>query len=172
VRSITEECLNRMIFDRRASLRHAASAYLAHYQGAAETPGSRESVVGTHGADRRPERLGQRARAAWWDAQLLLSPRQLRIAGGIATATMLFAVHGAVAQIYVFGGMSHAPIHDRLAGRKRRKFMSIILRKFRWFAAMALACTVGILPSCVSMGGGMKYVVSDPSFISEQIVSM
>ena len=48
----------------------------------------------------------------------------------------------------------------------------MILRIVRWFAALALAYTVGILPSCASMGGGMKYVVSDPSFISEQIVSM
>ena len=50
--------------------------------------------------------------------------------------------------------------------------MSMILCKFRWFAAMALAGTVGILPSCASMGGGMKYVLSDPSFVSEQSVSM
>ena len=59
--------------------------------------------------------------AAWWGAQLSLSPRQLRIAGGITMVTMLFAVHGAVVQILVFGGVSHAPMHDRLAGRKRRK---------------------------------------------------
>jgi hypothetical protein len=35
-----------------------------------------------------------------------------------------------------------------------------------------LTCTVGILPSCASMGGGMKYMASDPSFISEQSASM
>jgi hypothetical protein len=43
--------------------------------------------------------------------------------------------------------------------------MKMIYRTFRWFAATALACTVGVLPSCASMGGGgggMKYVVSDP----------
>ena len=74
---------------------------------------------------------------------------------------MLFALHGRVAQMAVFGGASHAPMLGRLAGRKRRKFMRMILRKFRWFAAIALACTVGSLPSCASMGGGMKYVVSD-----------
>jgi hypothetical protein len=85
---------------------------------------------------------------------------------------MLFAMYGAVARIPVFGGTSHAPMHDRLVARKRRKFISMILRIVRWFAALALACTVGILPSCASMGGGMKYVVSDPSFISEQIVSV
>ena len=48
--------------------------------------------------------------------------------------------------------------------------MKVIMRPFRWFAAIALACTVGILPSCASMGGGMKYVVPDPSLI-EQILS-
>jgi hypothetical protein len=43
--------------------------------------------------------------------------------------------------------------------------MKMIYRTFRWFAATALAYTVGILPSCASMGGSggvMKYVVSDP----------
>jgi hypothetical protein len=50
--------------------------------------------------------------------------------------------------------------------------MSMILRTFRWFATMALACTVGILPSCASMGGGMKYAGSDRSFSLEEIVSM
>jgi hypothetical protein len=53
----------------------------------------------------------------------------------------------------------------RLASGKWRNIMHMIYRTFRWFAAIALACTTGILPSCASMGGGgggMKYVVSDP----------
>jgi hypothetical protein len=49
--------------------------------------------------------------------------------------------------------------------------MTAIMRTFRWFAAIALACTFGILPSCASMGGGMKYVVPDPS-LSEQILAL
>jgi hypothetical protein len=93
------------------------------------------------------------------------------IAGGIRRQPCCLQCM-ARSRTYLFGGASHAPTHDRLVGRKRRKFISMILRKVRWFVAVALACTVGILPSCVSMGGGMKYVASDPSFISEQIVSM
>ena len=52
--------------------------------------------------------------------------------------------------------------------------MNMIYRTFRWFAAIALVCTAGILPSCASMGGGgggMKYVVSDP-ILMEQSRSM
>lgn len=32
--------------------------------------------------------------------------------------------------------------------------MSMIFRKFKGFAAMPLACTVGILPSCAAMEAG------------------
>lgn len=65
MRSITEECLNRMIFDRRASLRRAASAYLAHYEGERkhEGLGNRllvlmEQIGGQSGSVRKRERLG------------------------------------------------------------------------------------------------------------------
>lgn len=44
-------------------------------------------------------------------------------------------------------------------------------RKFRWAIAMALACAVGSLPSCASMGGsGMKYLI-DPVTAFEQVAS-
>jgi hypothetical protein len=50
--------------------------------------------------------------------------------------------------------------------------MSTMLRKFRWIISIALACSVGTLPSCASMGGGMRYAMPDPLSISAQDVSM
>jgi hypothetical protein len=49
--------------------------------------------------------------------------------------------------------------------------MSILFRTFRWLATVALACAMGVLPSCASMGGGMKYSASNP-FSLDEIVSM
>jgi hypothetical protein len=51
----------------------------------------------------------------------------------------------------------------RSIGQGKEDVMCIMARTLRWFAAVALAYTTGILPSCASMGGGgMRYVVSDP----------
>lgn len=42
--------------------------------------------------------------------------------------------------------------------------MRTITHTLKWFAAVALAFAVGILPSCGTMGGGgMKYLVDPPS---------
>ena len=49
--------------------------------------------------------------------------------------------------------------------------MYTMLRTGRWIAVTALAAAVGILPSCATMGGGMRYFVPDTSSISGQTVS-
>lgn len=50
--------------------------------------------------------------------------------------------------------------------------MRTALRISKWFAAIATACAMGILPSCASMGGGgMRYdLLSDPSFVSGEML--
>jgi putative transposase len=65
VRSIKEECLNRMIFFGQASLRHAITQYMAHYHGERNHQGLGNwllqplSRVGDlHGEIKRCERLG------------------------------------------------------------------------------------------------------------------
>jgi putative transposase len=65
VRSIKEECLNRMIFVGRASLQHAVKHYLTHYHGERNHQGlenrllkSSRTVVGPHALVKRRERLG------------------------------------------------------------------------------------------------------------------
>ena len=48
--------------------------------------------------------------------------------------------------------------------------MSMMRRTARWLSTLALVCTTGILPSCASMGGGgggMRYVVTDPTPIEQ-----
>ncbi len=40
--------------------------------------------------------------------------------------------------------------------------MAKLLRLMRWLLAMALAGTIGTLPACGSMGGGMKYLLEVP----------
>jgi len=38
------------------------------------------------------------------------------------------------------------------------------MRTIKWLAGLVLACMVGALPSCATMGGGgMKYLVDSPS---------
>ncbi len=38
------------------------------------------------------------------------------------------------------------------------------MRTFKWLAGLILACTVGALPSCATMGGGgMKYLNDVPT---------
>jgi len=38
------------------------------------------------------------------------------------------------------------------------------MRKFKWLAGWLLACTLGTLPSCSTMGGGgMKYLMDLPT---------
>lgn len=46
------------------------------------------------------------------------------------------------------------------------------MRRWRLLIATMLACAVGVLPSCASMGGGMKYAAPDTSLSVEQLVSM
>jgi transposase InsO family protein len=65
VRSIKEECLNRMIFVGRASLQHAVKHYLTHYHGERNHQGLENrllkacrTVVGPHALVKRRERLG------------------------------------------------------------------------------------------------------------------
>ena len=41
------------------------------------------------------------------------------------------------------------------------------MRTFKWLAGLILACMVGGLPSCASMGGGMKYLIEPPHIMSE-----
>jgi hypothetical protein len=40
--------------------------------------------------------------------------------------------------------------------------MNTISRMFRYLVAVALACAVGSLPSCGTMGGGMRYLAEPP----------
>ena len=40
--------------------------------------------------------------------------------------------------------------------------MSARLRRFRYLVAVAFACAVGSLPSCGTMGGGMRYLAEPP----------
>jgi hypothetical protein len=51
--------------------------------------------------------------------------------------------------------------------------MKTILRIFRWLAAMALAGSMGIVPGCATMGGGggMHYLMTDPSYDVEHASS-
>jgi transposase InsO family protein len=65
VRSIKEECLNRMIFFGRASLRHAIMQYMTHYHGERNHQGignrllqPLSTIRELHGAIKRRERLG------------------------------------------------------------------------------------------------------------------
>jgi putative transposase len=65
VRSIKEECLNRMIFVGQASLRHAITQYLTHYHGERNHQGLEKrllkpfGMVGEpHASVKRRERLG------------------------------------------------------------------------------------------------------------------
>jgi len=42
--------------------------------------------------------------------------------------------------------------------------MRRITRSMKWLVSLALACVVGSLPGCGTMGGGgMKYLVDPPS---------
>jgi hypothetical protein len=42
--------------------------------------------------------------------------------------------------------------------------MPTITRRFKWLVSLALACIIGSLPSCGTMGGGgMKYLMDPPS---------
>lgn len=51
--------------------------------------------------------------------------------------------------------------------------MQTIRRVTRFIAAMAMACAVGNLPGCATMGGGMKYTwLPDTSSIAGDIVSL
>jgi transposase InsO family protein len=65
VRSIKEECLNRMIFVGQASLRHAITEYLTHYQSERNHQGLENRLLKPFGAPGEPhapvkrrERLG------------------------------------------------------------------------------------------------------------------
>jgi transposase InsO family protein len=65
VRSIKEECLNRMIFFGQASLRHAITQFMTHYHGERNHQGLENrllrplSAVGElHGRVKRRQRLG------------------------------------------------------------------------------------------------------------------
>jgi TRAP-type C4-dicarboxylate transport system permease small subunit len=50
--------------------------------------------------------------------------------------------------------------------------MSVIYRTFRWIAAAAMACAVGNLPGCGTMGGGgMRYLAPDPIAV-EQVLAI
>ena len=45
--------------------------------------------------------------------------------------------------------------------------MRMITHTFKWFAGLALACMVGALSSCGTMGGGgMKYLVDPPAAVA------
>ncbi len=41
--------------------------------------------------------------------------------------------------------------------------MAKLFRAMRWLLAIALAGTIGTLPACGSMGGGMKYLIEVPA---------
>jgi hypothetical protein len=56
-------------------------------------------------------------------------------------------------------------------GRQLENLMDVIYRTFRCIAAAMMACAVGNLPGCGTMGGGMRYLVPDPVAI-EQIVTI
>src|SRR3954465_5885331 len=65
VRSIKEECLNRMIFIGQASLRHAITQYLTHYHGERNHQGLENRLLmpcrtigEAHASVKRRERLG------------------------------------------------------------------------------------------------------------------
>ncbi len=47
--------------------------------------------------------------------------------------------------------------------------MTTVGRKRRWLVTLAMAYAVGMLPSCASMGGGMRYdlLLDPPSFAGE-----
>ena len=61
--------------------------------------------------------------------------------GGIAVGTGLFANYGFLITENV---------------------VSVIYRIFTWIAAAVMACAVGNLPGCGTMGGGMRYLAPDP----------
>jgi hypothetical protein len=50
--------------------------------------------------------------------------------------------------------------------------MRMILRKVGWLIATVLACSVGTLPSCSSMGGGMRNMLSEPASVAVQDVAI
>jgi len=50
--------------------------------------------------------------------------------------------------------------------------MRMITRTFKWFAGLALACMVGALGSCGTMGGGgMKYLVDPPFAATDSLAT-
>jgi putative transposase len=65
VRSVKEECLNRMIFFRQASLRHAITQFMAHYHGERNHQGLENCLLSPlcavgepHAPVKRRQRLG------------------------------------------------------------------------------------------------------------------
>ena len=50
--------------------------------------------------------------------------------------------------------------------------MRAFARGLRLWMAMSLACAIAGLPSCASMGGGMKYASPEPALAADCIVMM
>ena len=88
VRSIKDECLNRMIFVGQASLRRAVSEYMAHYHGERNHQGLDQPVNSAESEHVRPRRTRQPPRTARRNAQFLL-PRS-----GVIVSTELLDTTG------------------------------------------------------------------------------
>jgi hypothetical protein len=58
------------------------------------------------------------------------------------------------------------------ASAHRRVSMRAFARALRLWMAMALACAMAGLPSCASMGGGMKYASPEPALAADCLVTM
>jgi hypothetical protein len=78
VRSIKEECLGRMIFIGRASLRRAFAEYVVHFHGERNHQGAGESIDRQKARDCRGRRGRPSSDTDRWNAQLLLPCRCMK----------------------------------------------------------------------------------------------